>query len=298
MKRTIVSGFFTIYLVISIFPMAATTVHAETGMVELYNLPGARQAAMGEIARLDAYDPFNLEYNPAFMVGVPMGRIGISHHSFIQDRSSNSIAVIFPVASLDFGVNMRLSQISDIERRTDPTINPIDEFSAYDFAARAHIAIRATENLDVGLSAGWLMEKIDRYRGSNAAVNLGARYRLPHDVYVHGSVANLGPRFEFIQEETDLPLLFRGGLGWTWQDLYVGADYVNIKSGESHIHFGAEYLVEDMLYLRGGYQTGYDSRDFSAGLGFVYNNYRVDYAYVPYDSDLGDSHRFTFYFAF
>jgi hypothetical protein len=142
------------------------------------------------------------------------------------------------------------------------------------------------------------MEKIDRFRGSNGAVGFGALYRLPHDLSIHGSVANVGPKFEFIREKTQLPILYRAGAGWTWRELYVGADYVNIKSGESHLHLGGEYLLEEMLYLRAGYQGGYDSRDLSAGLGFVYKNYRVDYAFVPYDSDLGESHRFSFYFAF
>jgi hypothetical protein len=58
-------------------------------------------------------------------------------------------------------------------------------------------------------------------------------------------------------------------------------------------YFGGEYLIKEVLYLRAGYQTGYDNRGLSAGAGFVYKEFRIDYAFVPYQSDLGNSHRFS-----
>lgn len=46
------------------------------------------------------------------------------------------------------------------------------------------------------------------------------------------------------------------------------------------------------LSLRAGYQTGYDEKNFSFGLGITYRNFHLDYAFVPYQSDLGSAHRF------
>jgi hypothetical protein len=34
--------------------------------------------------------------------------------------------------------------------------------------------------------------------------------------------------------------------------------------------------------------------NFTSGLSLFYKGYSLDYAFVPYDSDLGDSHRISF----
>jgi hypothetical protein len=274
--------------------VAASPAPAATGMVEMLNLTGARQAAMGETAPLYDHDPFNIEYNPAANVRQPYGRIGISHHSFIQDRQTSSLAIIFPAKGLDFGVHLRLSSVGDIEARDNtPTSEPLYTFGADDFALRVFSAFRIMDKLQGGVSVGWLMEKIDVHRGSAFAAGLGLMYHLRPDLLVHASASNVGGKVTFIDEKENLPSIYRAGANYHKDNLSVSADYVNVKSGDSHVHVGAEYLIEKALFLRAGYQTGYDSRNFSAGAGFIYRNLRVDYAFVPYSSDLGSSHRFT-----
>lgn len=273
----------------------SATAAGTTGMVDMLNLTGARQAAMGETAQLNGLDPFNLEFNPATIVGTPRGRFGFSHHSFIQDRNTNSLAVIFPVKTMDFGVHMRLSSLGDIEARGNiPTTEPDYSFAAYDYSLKVFSAIEPISDLKVGISLGWIMEKIDYHRANSAALGFGTTYYTKMGLILHASAANIGSDFSFISEKQDMPMIYRVGAAYTYSDLYLVADYVNIKSGESHFHFGGEYLINQILYLRSGLQTGYDGRDFSAGAGFVYDQYRIDYAFVPYKYDLGNSHRFTF----
>jgi hypothetical protein len=48
-----------------------------------------------------------------------------------------------------------------------------------------------------------------------------------------------------------------------------------------------------MLALRAGYQTGYDDKGLAAGLGLYLKNLEFGYAYTPFLSNLGDSHRFS-----
>ncbi len=271
---------------------------AETGMVELLNLTGGRQTAMGETASLFDPDPFNLEFNPSLMVGLKNGRVGFSHNEFIQDRSTNTLAAIFPAAGVDFGIHVRLSSLGDIEVRQAPTTDPDYIAEARNFAVKAFSAIPVTPRLFAGISAGWLMEKIDIHRASTLVFGAGAAYYTDFNLAAHASVANIGGKVKFIEQEDDPPTIIRAGLGYRWLDLTVNADYVNVKSGDSHLHFGGEYLLEKMLFLRAGFQTGYDSRGFSAGAGFLYEGVRVDYAFVPYDSDLGNSHRFTLTYSF
>ncbi|MDD4050718.1 MAG: PorV/PorQ family protein [candidate division Zixibacteria bacterium] len=270
---------------------------AVVGMVEMLNLSGARQAAMGETPVLSEADPFNLEYNPAAIVGLPKGRIGFTYHSAIQGRDNSSLAIIFPVKGVDCGVHVRLSSLGDIEARGEtPTTEPDYLFSAHDFAARAFAAIRLHPRLQAGLSLGWMMEKIDIYRANAPTFGAGLLYDWKYGLMLHASAANIGPAFTFITEDQSQPSIYRAGVGYHRDQLSATADYVNIKSGEGHLHLGGEYLVHKYLFLRGGYQTGYDSRNFSAGAGFIYDQLRIDYAFVPYKSDMGSSHRFTLVF--
>lgn len=263
-------------------------------MVELLNPTGARQAGRGETASLSDLDPYNLEYNPASIVGVERGLVGISHNSYIQDRNGNSLAAIFPIKSMAWGAAMRLSSIGDIEARGDsPTSDPDYLFSTYDFSMRLSAAIPVTDRIKAGLTLGWMMEKIDVHRATAGGVGFGLIYEYDHGLTFHGSFSNLGPDFKFISEDQETPVIYRAGLAYRQKLLSVALDYVNSKEGDSHFHLGGEYLLEQALYLRSGYMTGYDSRNFTAGIGFLYNDLRIDYAFVPYQSDLGDSHRFT-----
>lgn len=276
----------------------SATAAAATGMVELLNLTGPRQVAMGETAALFDPDPFNLDYNPALIIGLDKGRIGFSHNEFIQGRSTNVLAAIFPAKGADFGVHVRLSRLGDIEVRETPTSDPMYIAETYDFSARAFSALEITSRLQAGISAGWLMEKIDVDRAGILAFGAGLVYYTRFNLALHAAAANLGGKVTFVEQKDDPPMIYRAGLGYRWQDLTVNGDYVNIKSGDSHLQLGAEYLLEQKLFLRAGYDTGYDSRDFSAGAGFVYEGFRVDYAFVPYQSDLGNSHRFSLTYSF
>ncbi len=275
-----------------------TTATAATGMVELLNLTGPRQVAMGETPALFDPDPFNLDYNPALIVGLEKGRIGFSHNEFIQDRNTNALAAVFPAKGADFGVHLRLSKIGDIEVRETPTSDPMYIAESYDFSIKAFSAIELLPRLQAGLSAGWLMEKIDVDRASIVVFGAGLAYYTDFNLALHASASNVGGKVKFVEQEDDPPAIYRAGAGYRWRDLTVNADYVNIKSGDGHMQFGAEYLLEQKLFLRAGYDTGYDSRDFSAGAGFIYEGFRVDYAFVPYQSDLGNSHRFSLTYLF
>lgn len=270
---------------------------ADTGMRNLLNLTGARQTAMGETSPLFALDPFGLEYNPASIVGLPKGRVGFSHNSFIQDRQTNSLAVIFPAKGLDFGIHARLAGVGGIEVREGPTSEPDYITSADEFAVKVFSAFKVAPGFHAGVSVGWLMQKIDIERATVAAFGIGAIYHTRYDLAVHASASNMGGKIKFINQEDDPPVIYRAGVNYHKYQLSVSADYVNIKSGDNHLHFGSEYLLQELMFLRAGYQTGYDNRNFSAGAGFLYKEFRIDYAFIPYQSDLGNSHRFTLTYA-
>lgn len=287
----------TVSMALAIALLLTAPAGAGTGMRNMLNLTGARQAAMGETVVLHQADPFNLEYNPAAIIGLTKGRVGFSYNSFIQDRNNNSLAAIFPVKSVICGIHARLAGVGDIEVRQGPTSEPDYIAGSHDFALKAFAAYKILPRLQAGISAGWLMEKIDVDRASIAAVGFGAAYYAPYDLAFHASVSNLGGKITYIAQKDDPPTIYRAGAAYRRGPGRLAADYVSIKSGEGRLHMGGEYLIQQMLFLRAGYQVGYDNRDFSAGVGFAYKDFRIDYAFVPYKSDLGNSHQFTLIYA-
>ena len=61
--------------------------------------------------------------------------------------------------------------------------------------------------------------------------------------------------------------------------------------GSTKVHYGMEYEYAGMIALRFGYRSGWDNHNVSWGLGVKVQNFRLDYAVVPFYSELGDTHR-------
>ena len=115
---------------------------------------------------------------------------------------------------------------------------------------------------------------------------------------------NLGTQVKYLEEKFDIPLAFRTGIAdgipaETLRGEFLAVtDLVIPSDGKTKVHFGLEYMYQKMLALRFGYRTGWDNQNVSAGLGVNVRNFRLDYAYTPFYSDLGDTHRFSLAYAF
>jgi len=73
----------------------------------------------------------------------------------------------------------------------------------------------------------------------------------------------------------------------------ISGDVIKILDDRFHTNWGIEYELKHVLAFRFGYLTGYDERNFQAGAGLRFSRYRLDYGYVPFASDLGNSHRIS-----
>ena len=101
------------------------------------------------------------------------------------------------------------------------------------------------------------------------------------------------------QEKFSLPLIYKLGAIYKTKekhlngDIILGLDLVKPQYDNLKLHSGIEYSYDKTLNLRLGYQLGYDEKDFSFGLGFSYDKYKIDYGFVPFGSDLGSTHRIS-----
>ena len=132
---------------------------------------------------------------------------------------------------------------------------------------------------------------------SGMAFDFGANFN-KEDVNVSFVVANVGSINELRNESTKLPTYVRfGGSYKTVKgnlSYLFGTDGFKVMDGGTfHLHTGAEVGYKETVFLRAGYQTQYENKSFTAGLGLKYKALNLDYAFVPYKNEFGSSNSFS-----
>ena len=272
----------------------------ETGLAVLKVGVGARAVGLGEAFTATANDASGLYWNPASSTWIHKRQAHFSHNSWIQGMNHNVAALAFPTKIGSFGVGLLLNNIEGFERRTIASEEPTGTFSAHDFSLSVNYARRLFDSLSVGLNLKYFNEKIYIENAGGYMVDLGVRYLTPVDgLTVAGALQNLGFTTEMAQEKIRLPQTLRLGTAYhvpffSLKDkVLLAADYVEIFDGASHFNIGTEVTPVQVLAVRAGYQTGFEDKGMSAGFGLHLNQLDIDYAYVPFGRDLGDSHRFS-----
>lgn len=277
----------------------------ESGLAVLQIGAGARAAAMGEAFTAvggDASAPFN---NPAGAATLERRQAHFSHNDWIEDVSHDAAAVLFSGGRLSYGLHAIVLSVPGIEQRDGPTAEPSSTFSAHDIVLGLTLARQFGTNLALGLNLRYLNEKIYIESASGFSVDLGLRYRTPVAGLAAGVlVQHLGATDELVTEKITLPRTLRAGfsyalpLGRESGPWLVNAEVVTIRGQKSHLHTGVEVWPLEVLALRAGYMTGYATRDLSAGFGLSLGRGAFDYAFVPFQEELGQAHRLSFTLAF
>jgi len=278
-----------------------TSLAGEAGLAFLKIAAGARAAGMGEAfvaAADDALSPF---WNPAGSAWMERGQAHLTHNAWIQDVNHEAASVVLPASFGAFGVGVIFNNVENIERREIASAEPLATFSAHDYSFALSAARKISENVSVGVNAKFIGEKIYIESANGYAFDLGARVRLNGErLFAGAALHNIGRLSKMAQERLGLPLLGRVGVLWRppvsprGGDWRVSIDLLHVSGESNHLHVGSEIQPVPLLWLRAGYQSGYEERGVSAGFGLRWNVLGLDYAYVPFQNDLGNSHRFSF----
>lgn len=267
-----------------------------TGLAYLkYNfLP--RPTSLGEAFTAYSEGLSSLHFNPSGLAGSAKNEIVFMHNSWFQDIALDYLAAGFNIKNHHLAVGFTFHQIPNLEKRTGPSSSPIATFDAHDLALDFSYARKVREQINLGISLKYLYEKIDINSASGVGIDLGGIYFLKN--WQFGiAVLNLGPNLKFKTEDFSLPTQFRLGVVHhlpqkiAQGNLGVSLDVVKTKGDKWKLNSGGEYGWEDKFFLRAGYKTEYEETNFSFGTGVKYKIYAIDYAFVPFQSDLGGSHR-------
>jgi len=196
-------------------------------------------------------------------------------------------------------MGLNVQTIPDIELRTIPSSEPIGLIDARDLSLALAYRRALHDNLQVGLAIKYLYEKIHVESASGVAVDAGVLIKnLVNGLRVGAAVQNLGSFGKLKNDKIGLPALARIGIAYAPPQFFSGAvtllsDAVIVLDGDSGATLAGEYVFQRTLALRAGYQFNRENRGIAGGLGLQWGRYQLDYGYMPFASDLGDTHRIS-----
>jgi hypothetical protein len=265
------------------------------GLAFLKNGVGGRALAMGEAYGAIASDPSAMYYNPAALAITPSSEILLMHEEWIENTQTEYLAAKSEIGDFSFGAAVNSTSINNIEIRDVPG-PAIGTFDSHDASVGLSGAYAFDSTFAIGVTANYLYEKIYYAEATGGGFSFGAIYQSPWNIRFGASVSNLGSMGVLDSLSSTLPTSIRVGAGDVFKlddhnsTLTVAADLLSYTvEDRSHLLTGVEYNYQNTVAFRVGYQTGYDSKSFSAGFGVKYQFLHFDYAFVPFQNDLGDT---------
>lgn len=263
----------------------------------------ARPASMGEAFSALSDDESALLYNPAGMARLLRHQVSATHIEWFQGIGLEHLGGVAALGSLGaLGLGVSWLQVDGLvrTRRTghgpDPLSNYIElgTFKPYDLALHAGWAWFPRPGWNAGLGLNVLNQTIDSRQGWGVGANLGVqRMGLLGWADLGVVLQHLGSAVNVGGTPFQQPLTMRvGGAAHFWERRAVLTAELAVPTDNRLLPgVGAELWVADSLALRAGWRGGYASQP-TAGLGFRFSAFQLDYAWQPYD-ELGNTQRLT-----
>ncbi len=266
---------------------------------------GARNIALGDVGVISADNSTAVAYNPALLTVNNNSQITLSHNSWMSDVRSEMLGAKFYMFGLPFAAYLNSSSIDNIELRKKPG-EAISTFNVNYFAASLSSAFNITQSISLGGTVKFLYQGIYTDEATGWAFDFGALYKNVIDNLDLGFAArNIGSMNQLREEATKLPASISMGAAYF---IHQPVKNFNIKifaaarkyfdDNNFHLHAGSEIGFKDFIFVRFGYQTGYEARSYSVGFGLNWRNFNFDYAFAPFDYSLGNSNIISIQYTF
>ena len=295
------------YILIVIAVLTASTVFAQndgpanTGLAFLKLGVGARSIAMGDAYSSVCDDGTAVIYNPARLNAGLDNNVTLMYNSAMQDLTNNFIGAKLKINKFGLGFGLLKTNVANIEIREIPGA-PIDKFDAQNLSMNVSMCYELYKNFTFGVTSKLIYEKIYIEEASGVGFDLGTNYT--NDKFSASCVlSNLGSVNELKTVKTKLPTAVRFGGAYNVKKdnlnlIFALEGYKVLDGGNFHVNSGAEIGYKDLLFIRLGYQTAYDNKGFTSGLGLKYKSLVVDYAFIPYSDSFGTSNTISLGFNF
>lgn len=292
----------TTLLSLCLLPCLMIAQGQSTGYTYLRMPMTARSAALAESDVAHRTFQASWTSNPALLVESKFVAVSLSHLQWIQDVQTEHFAAVIPFSFASIGFSISSTATRNIEVRDQPG-PPLGTFNARGTSFRASAGIPFDNDIHLGFSAKYIFEKLYVDESAGFGIDVGVLAQTPLEGLSAGmTLTDLGASNRMRNQSTSLPTTFRGGLAYivTAGDVGVtsSASFSHLLHGGSkHLHLGIEGRY-DIVSLRAGFQSGYDSRGWSLGFGAVESMVSFDYAFLPFSLGLGSAHFATLTFQF
>jgi len=138
------------------------------------------------------------------------------------------------------------------------------------------------------------------------SVPFGLNYETPFKgLSLSTVIRNIGSMNALRNKETQLPTDFRLGSAYKFGvesaklDFIAVAEFQNyLNTDDIHFNLGGDIVYDQIIALRVGYQSGYETKSFTGGIGLMWGSLRFDYTYMPFSFNLGNANLFSLQFKF
>jgi hypothetical protein len=317
---------------------AGQTVHAQSKVGSTVGSflriePTARGAALGNAGSALPGGIDAVYYNTGAIGLLERPTVTYAHSFWFADISFDYAAAALPVSGVgSFFASVTALNSGEIDVRTvDQPLGTGERYTVSNVALGLGYGMRITSRFAAGIQANYVTERIWHTSIRMLTFNLGTVYRLSESGLLLGfCLANVGSRARFtggdlaIQYDADpdtyggnsslpaeqytdsfpLPGVFRIGLSLPIElseesGLLLLAEALHPNDNSESANVGVEWTLRNVLALRGGYQTLFQTdRELGLTLGFGVlgrlgdNRYQVDYAWAGHDH-LEDTHRLS-----
>lgn len=288
---------------------------------------GPRQLAMAGAATAVANDDlFGMRYNPAGLAYMKELQIAGMYQDGVLDTNMQYFGIGMPLPFNGFvgshrpslAVTVLLSDNGDFDvnlLNSDGSLfsNDWKKSAGSDFAVALSYAECIYDGVfnigygrmrvlhSFGLTAKFMSSKLPSKNSSNFVSeetgtafggDFGYQLNLPDAGLSLGlSILNVASKMKYLDDEFNLPMTFRAGLGYTMDigknlKATAAVDYVNyIKDEENRVFAGVELEFLQYVSLRGGYRFNQDWYNWTMGVGLKVWDFEFDAAFQP-DSDI------------
>jgi hypothetical protein len=261
---------------------------------------------MGGAGVISALGPQSMYYNPALTSLLTSFAANFNYTKWFLDMYEQSVFLTRPFNNFSLGFGVVNFNAGQLEQRPDyPTEAIIGEFNPNDFTFYlnfSHRLIQEKSTVGLGASARFYYSKIFEATASGFGLDAGIFYQPVSNLRFGVSLLNWATEMKYIYYKFSLPTRF-----------LAGADYLIALNGKqtsprlklttdlSYLYYdkklnlnsGLEIIISNNYFVRTGYRLNDPTNKLSAGFGLIVKNFRIEYAYTPYQLDLGTGHHLS-----
>lgn len=265
---------------------------------------GARASAMGGAYASVANGAEAAFWNPAALAGIEGTQVTGTHYEFIENLRHDQFALGGHLFGGGIVASVRAMYSEPIEER-DALGNLIGTFGAHDLEFLLGYGRKLAGGTSIGFTGQAVRERLANLAATTYALNGGAAWEPQRVAGTRLSVSahNLGPSADYTIDgqkgrAVNLPAALHAGVSYRHPVAGLAGlaalETRATRGRQAVVAAGGELASSVGASLRLGFRAGDDINNFSAGAGYAYKMYRMDYAFVPSKLGLADTHRFSF----